>query len=183
MEYINVIAMCILAFVTYLYLKETKNIRKIYEKNFYYDLSPKAFLEDISSIIQLNEKKRSLEFFTTLWFKNTGKTEAFNFEHEYSFTSGNISMKGKFGPMPYLHPGRGIKTETKMLELAVKDDNFFDFLKKAKKENKPITITNPNFPSISLNVTVKYLDQNKEIIEYQYAFEYKLEKNIWIYKC
>ena len=82
MEYISTIAMCILAFVTYLYLKETKNIRQIYENNFYYELSPKAFLEDVKSIYNLNEKKRSLEFFTTLWFKNTGKTEAFNFEHE-----------------------------------------------------------------------------------------------------
>lgn len=181
--YISTIAMCILVYVTFLYLKETKNIRKVYEKSFYYEISPKAFLEDVNSTVQLNDKKRSLEFFTTLRFKNTGKTEAFKFEHEYSFISGNISMKGKFGPMPYLHPGRGIKTETKLFDLSLKDDNLFNFIKKAKDENKPINIANLNFPPISLNVTVRYLDQNKKLIKYQYTFEYQLEKNIWVYKC
>ena len=92
-------------------------------------------------------------------------------------------MKGKFGPMPYLHPGRGIKTETKLFELKLKDDNLFTLVKKANDEKKPVSITNTNFPAISLNVTVRYLDQNKKLIEYQYGFEYLLEKNIWVYKC
>jgi len=183
MEYISVLTTIALAIITYFYLVETKKIRKEYEKSFYYETSPKAFLEDVITTFKLNETKRTLDFFTTLYFRNTGKTEAFNFQHEYLFTSGNKSMKGEFGPMPYLHPGRGIKTATKLLGLDVKDENLFNLLKKDLKEKKPISINKPNFPPIILEVNVKYLDQNKKTIEYHYNFEYQLETNIWIYKC
>jgi hypothetical protein len=182
MEYISVTAMCILAFITYLYLNETIKIRKMYEKSFDYEHSPKVFLREVNSKIHLDEQKRSLVYLTTIDIKNTGKSSALNFECEYSFESGSIKKEEKFEQLAYLHPEQGIKIETKFLGITLKDDNAYNMAKKLIKEDKPIVITTPQLPPVSLNVTLKYLNQNNDQIEHKYALEHLPNKNIWVYK-
>ncbi|MBA7553035.1 hypothetical protein ES705_45619 [subsurface metagenome] len=96
MEYISAIAMCILVIITYLYLKETKKIRQEYEKSFYYELSPKAFLEDVISTVKLNEKKRSLKFFINIQSKDIVQffpTKSYVYQHFFIVISQQIIIK------------------------------------------------------------------------------------------
>ena len=182
MEYISAITMIILAFITYLYLNETKKIRKMYEKTFDYEHSPKVFLRDVNSKLQLDDQKRSLVYLTTLKFKNTGKSSALNFEYKYSFVSGNLKKEEKFAPLAYLHPEQGIRIEVTFLGVPLKDDDSYNIAKKLINEGKSIVIAAPQLPSVFLNVTLKYRTQDNNKIEHKYALEHIPNKNIWVHR-
>lgn len=181
MEYINAIAMCILAIITFFYLKETKKIRQVYEKAFDYEHSPKVFLHDVNSKVQLDEQKKSLVYLTTLKFKNAGKSSALNFEYKYSFVSGSLKKEEKFEQLAYLHPEQGIRIEATFLGVRLDDDSY-NIVKKLLNEGKPIVIATPQLPSVFLNVTLRYLDQNNNQIEHKYTLEHLPNKNIWVHK-
>ncbi len=179
-EFVLTIVTLALVIITFIYLRETRLMRKIADKTFKTETAPKVFLENIKSFPQLNEKKREIEVTAVFKIKNVGKTEAKNFVGDYSLSSGKGKIEGKIGPVTYLFPTQGYQYETKMLGVSLNKQNFA-IAKEALEKKKPLIVPEDFGTPIYLDLNLKYIDHEGKEQNLPYKLKYIFHANAWIF--
>ncbi|MHC4740140.1 MAG: hypothetical protein ACYS9Y_14620 [Planctomycetota bacterium] len=96
----------VLAFITWLYLCETKKQRLVMEKTISVDVSPMVFIDNVKTEFEMNDNKKCLDVKTLFVIKNSGKTEARNIQFSYILTYKNgKEIRNSAIPFQYLFPG------------------------------------------------------------------------------
>ncbi len=174
------IATLVLVIITFFYLRETRLIRKVADKSFRVETSPKVFLESILCTPHLNYAEKKIEVRATLKIKNVGKTEAKNFVAVYTLSSGRMKMEDKIGPIPYLFPSQGVVYQTKMLDVALNDQQLA--VAKEAMDTKKALIVPENFaPPIFLGLSLRYLDHEGKEQNLPYKCKYIFHTNSWVF--
>lgn len=174
------IATLILAVITYFYLRETKLIRKVAERSFTIETSPKVFLENIMSIPRLDYDKKEIEVKALIQIKNVGKTEAKDFVAEYTLSSGKMNIEDKIGPIPYLFPSQGVHYETKMLGVTLNEKNLA-VAKEAMDTKKALVVPKDFGEPIFLDLNLRYLDHEGKEQNLPYKCKYIFHTNSWVF--
>lgn len=174
---VTALATIALAFITFLYLNETKKMRAIAQRSFQADLSPKVFLENIKFIPNLNDPKKEIEVTAVFIIKNAGKTQANNFIAKYTFSADRLKIEGEI-KVPYLFPNQGVQYPTKIFGLSLNDANFA-VAKEAQVEKKVLIMPEAIAPPIFLNLSLSYIDHEGKEQNIPYKIKYTFHNNIW----
>jgi len=174
------IATIALAVITFFYLIETRSIRRIADKSFQIETSPKVFLARIDSKPALNTAKKEIEVKAVFKIMNVGKTEAKSFIGTYTLAHKNVKVEGQIGPLPYLFPTQVVHYDTKMLGVMLNEKNF-SVAKEAMDQKKPLIVPKDFAPPISLDLNLRYFDQEGKEQNLPYRLKYLFHSNAWVY--
>lgn len=176
-----VIANVALVIATLFYLWETRQIRKITEKSFLVENSPKVFLENVVSVPNLNQSAKQIDIAPLFQIVNVGKTEAKNFCINYTLSSGKLKLEDKADPIPSLYPGQHINYTTKLIWVALNDEQVA-VPKASILAKTPYTIPVSSPTPIIFDLTLSYLDQQMQEQKSSWKLEYIIQANYWVLK-
>lgn len=176
-----VIATCVLAAITYGYIKETSEMRKIAYKTYQLDLSPKVFVDDIRTLRAIILDEKVIKVRATFLIKNYGKTEAENVVISYKYKYADTEpLEKQLKPAPYIFSQKSVNFEAVTFGIGLSKKGVA-IAEKAKKQGKKINITKDFASPLFVTVHIKYFDHEKKEQSASGLFKYNWDKNSWDY--
>jgi len=186
---ITALATIVLAFLTYLYMKETKKQRlvaqqsiNLTEKLIEFETSPKPYIKNVEMSWKESESiENMLEGFIYITLANCGRSEAVNIKFHRVLTLG---LKKKELPLfvcEYLYPGQEPILLMSPIQIRCNPEEITVF-KEIKKHGTDIRFQIPKDKQdpITLEMKLMYDDNEGNTHTVPYHFEYNYTINKWV---
>ena len=173
-----VLANFLLVGITFFYLLETRELRKLGERSFLFENKPKVYIEPIKISWSLVEKRDALQSANIIRVKNVGKTEALKLRVSYRFTTEGVSEDARTINIEKLYSDQSIRFDHKFgvnIEHSV-----YEILKKAKEAKQEISFKEGFISRINLEISLNFLDFDENEYEEEFKFIYDAVLNEWV---
>ena len=173
-----VLANFLLVGITFFYLLETRELRKLGERSFLFENKPKVYIEPIKIGWSLDENRDALQSTNIIRVKNVGKTEALNLRVIYRFITRGVSEDFKTINIVKLYSDQSFRFDHKFgvnIEHSV-----YEKIKKAKEVKQEISFKEGFIPQINLEISLKFLDFDDNEYEEEFNFVYDAVLNEWV---
>jgi hypothetical protein len=168
-----------LAFITFLYMQETRRMRIIASDSLKIDAAPKLFIHSIATHRNLDSQAKKLFINATIRINNVGKTEARNVNIFYEIRiGGNLQIPKQIETAPYIFPSQSVACKTLPVYFELNDRETQIAGEKLEKKEK-ILFPPPLKPTFFLLIKIEYTGFKGEADAVSYLCEYDWACGDW----
>ncbi|MBZ9688254.1 hypothetical protein G9F72_018120 [Clostridium estertheticum] len=181
-DIILIISNVTLAVITYFYLRETQQIRKIGQLSYKIESSPKVYIHDSITIFKYNEEDDHVYMNVSLQLKNVGKSEATDLSVNYRWVYNNGMYDDSRKIAPYIFPDQEMSFNLIPLKFDMDTTEINNIVKELFDTGEfdlPSTFTDRS--KIQLYIQIGFKDQDCEEKMVEWSLEYNSPFNMWSY--
>jgi hypothetical protein len=169
----------ILAYITFLYMRETKRMRKIAERALDIDVAPLVFMQKIDSTEILDEMNKKLTLYEILYVTNVGKSPAYDIEVSYRLVSEPVQFSWEHITSPHLYPTQVALFYVIPFSFTLTDREVEEIKNRMGKPHALVLFPMRSKPSFEIELKIKYLSLNNKQQQISYLCNYLWDSNRW----
>ena len=175
-------------FLTYLYLKETKNQRSIAQRSiqltqkaFEFESRAQPYIKNVQTQWEPDTIKQRLKGRTHITLANCGRSAARNIKFERVLIKGTDRLEQTINLTEYLYPGQEPKLSMSPIHVSCTSEQMLAF-KERKKRGAKIWPPPPkdNQDPLRMDLELVYNDTKGEPVNVPYHFEFNYGQNEWV---
>lgn len=176
---IQAIVTVILAYITFLYMRETKRMRKIAERALDIEAAPLVFMQKVDSNKILDENNKKLTLYEVLHITNVGKSPAYDLKVEYRLVSDPVEFSWQYEASPHLYPSEEVLFYVIPFSFDLSDKEVKEIGNRMGKPYALALFPMEPKPSFEIELKIKYLGLNRKPEQVSYLCAYKWDSNMW----